>query len=270
MEKKDPGAAKSLCVSFTESKVLTEQVEAEKCLANVALFGADALHLQNDENGNPVMYDEYIPEAVDESLKHLNRGLQLAPQDLTIHQGRLHVLEIARRYPEMTLALDESCTIYHGEEVPSVWLAYPSELNDQHQYAAALELMKVLDKHYPNSPDIVGNIGAFLSLLKKDAEAITYLKRATDLAPNDPIIAWDLGREYDYAGQDALADIWYRKALSLMTDPQEMKNSNCAYAVFVETKLHDPSRACDMERKDCPSEKQAACAAPAGSTELKR
>ncbi len=266
MEKKDPKTAKSLCMSFTESKVLAEQVEAEKCLANVALFGADAVHLENDANGQPVMYDEYIPEAVDESLSHLNRGLQLAPQDLSIHQGRLHVLEIARRYPEMTKALDESCAIYHGKEVPDAWLAYSSELADLRQYDAGLEFMKVLDKHYPNKPDILGNIGAFLSYLKKEAEAIPYLQKAADIAPSDPINSWDLGRAYDYANQVELADKWYRKGLSLETDADQLKDSSCLYAVFVERKLHDRARACAMEKKDCSPEKQTACLAAQSST----
>jgi tetratricopeptide (TPR) repeat protein len=266
-DKKDPGAARALCTSFEQSKVLAEQVEAEKCMSNVALWGADAVRLEKEDDGQVVMFDEYIPEAVDESLSHLNRGIQLAPQDLSIHQGRLHVLEISRRYGEMAKALDESCTIYHGKEVPDAWLDYPSELNDLHQYASALELMKVLDNHYPNNPDILGNIGAFLSMLKRDAEAIEYLKRATDLAPQDPINAWDLGREYDYAGQIELADQWYRKGIALDADPERRKHDACIYAEFIEQKLKDRDRACTMEKDNCSADQQTACAtAPAAKS----
>jgi tetratricopeptide (TPR) repeat protein len=261
--KKDPAAARALCTSFEQSKVLAEQVEAEKCLANVALWGADTVRLEKEDNGQVAMLDEYIPAAVDECLTHLNRGLQLAPQDLSIHQGRLHVLEISRRYGDMPKALDESCTIYKGKDVPYEWLAYSSELINLGQYHAGLEFMKVLDAHYPNNPDILGNMGAFLSMLKRDPEAIECLKKATDLAPKDPINTWDLGREYDYAGQIALADQWYQKALSLMTDSDQRKQSSCLYGEFIEKKLDNRPRACTLEKENCPADQQTACTAPA-------
>lgn len=263
IKKKDADAARTLCTPFEKSKVLAEQVEAEKCLANVALMGADTVRMEKDANGQVEIFDEYIPEAVDESLSHLKRGLQLAPQDLSIHQGRLHVLEISRRYADMVKALDESCTIYKGKVAPDAWLDYSSELMNLQQYNTGLEFMQVLDKHYPNNPDILGNTGAFLSMLKRDPEAIEYLKRATNLAPNDSINAWDLGHEYDYAGQDALADQWYQKAISLDTDPEQRKGEWCLYAVFIEKKLKDPVRACTIEKQNCPNNQQTACAAPA-------
>jgi tetratricopeptide (TPR) repeat protein len=259
-EKKDPDAARKLCTPFQNSKVVAEQVEAEKCLANVELWGADRVKMEKNDQGTVDIYDEWEPESVDAALAHLNRGLQLAPQDLTIHQGRLHILEISRRYKEMAKALDESCTIYRGKEVPDVWLDYTGELNDQKQYEAALDLSLVLDKHYPNNPDILGNIGAFLDIMMRDAEAIPYLTKAIALAPNDPINTWDLGRAYDYSGQIKDADAWYNKALPLMTDPEQKKGSLCIYAEFVEKKLNNRSRACELQKQNCEAEKQTACA----------
>lgn len=257
--KKDPDATRTLCTPFENSKVVAEQVEAEKCLANVELWGADRVKTEKNAAGAVDIYDEWEPESVDAALKHLDSGLQLAPQDLSIHQGRLHILEISRRYNEMAKALDESCTLYHGKEVPDVWLSYTSELNDQQQYQAALDLSIILDRHYPNNADIVGNIGAFLEIMMRDAEAIPYLQRALALAPNDPIDTWDLGRAYDYAGQIKEADTWYNKALRLMTDPDQKKHSLCIYAEFVEKKLHDRTRACDLQKQNCEAEKQTAC-----------
>jgi tetratricopeptide (TPR) repeat protein len=265
-DKKDPEAARALCTSFEQSKVLTEQVEAEKCLSNVAMWGADRVSLEKKDNGQVVMFDEYDPESVDESLKHLNRGLQLAPQDLTIHEGRLHVLEISRRYDEMVKALEESCTVYKGSDALDAWLNYSPELMQRDQFETGLAFMRVLDKHYPNDPDVIGNIGAFLSLLKRDADAIEYLKRAVDLAPKDPINAWDLGREYDYAGQIALANQWYQKALALDSDTERRKHDVCVYAEFIEQKLKDRTRACAMEKDNCSADQQTACAAPVSSS----
>ncbi|MGA2831587.1 MAG: tetratricopeptide repeat protein [Terracidiphilus sp.] len=252
--------AKRLCTSFVDSSKTDERAEAQKCLANVSLCGHDIIQLQGDDAGGGTMAGGFTPEAVDEALKHLDLGIKLAPQDLSIHQGRLHILEVAARYSDMVKALDESCDIYKGKDAFDAWMAYAPELNDLRQYQVGLDFMKVLDKHYPNNPDVLGNIGAFLSLLKRDSEAIPYLQKAAQLAPNDPINAWDLGRTYDYAGEIELADTWYQKGISLETDTARRKESSCTYAIFVEKKLRDPVRACQMEKKDCAREQQTACA----------
>jgi tetratricopeptide (TPR) repeat protein len=252
--------AKKLCTPFLESKVIFEQTEAHKCLSNVVLCGNDILTLQGDDAGGGTIGGGFKPEAVDEALKHLDLGIKLSPQDLSIHQGRLHLLEVSMRYDDMIKALDESCDIYKGKEAPDVWLAYSGELMELRQYRAGLDFMKVLEKHYPENPDILGNIGAFLSLLKKDSEAIPYLLRAAQLDPKDSINAWDLGRTYDYAGQIELADTWYQKGISLETNANRRKRDSCIYAIFVETKLHDRAQACQMEKKDCSEEDQKACA----------
>ena len=264
-DKKDPAAARALCTSFEQSKVLAEQVEAEKCLANVALYGHGMMELEKDDAGGGTLRDSYAPEAVDEALMHLNLGIKLAPQDLSIHQGRLHVLEISGRYSEMVKALDESCTVYQGKDALEAWLAYAPELLDLRQYNSGLESMKVLDKHNPNNSDILGNIGAFLNLLKRDNEAIPYLQKAVALAPRDPINTWDLGRAYDYSGQIEEADTWYMKSLPLMTDPEQKKQSLCLYGEFVEKKLKDRARACKLQKQSCEEEEQTACAAPTSS-----
>ncbi|MDE3199871.1 MAG: tetratricopeptide repeat protein [Acidobacteriota bacterium] len=251
--------AEQLCSPFASSSLVTEKVEAQKCLANVALCGHSALQLQGDDTGGGSLGEGYDPKAVDAALTHLNAGIQLAPQDATLHEGRLHVLEVSTRYEEMVKALDESCTVYKGKDAPDIWLAYAPELMDLRQFKVALEFMKVLDKHYPNSPDILGNIGAFLDMLKRDSEAIPYLQKAVALAPKDPINVWDLARAYDYEGQTTLADSWYQKALPLQSDPKQKAEMSCLYAKFVDQKLHDTERACSLEKSNCNTDDQSAC-----------
>ena len=251
LDQKKTEDARKLCNSFINSSRLDEQVEAQKCLANVALCGGSVIRLEGDDAGGGTLGSGYTPEAAEEALTHLNIGIKLAPQDLSIHQGRLHVLETSGRFSDMVQAVDKSAETYKGSDALQAWLGYAPELNDLRQYNTALAFMQVLDKHYPNQPDVLGNIGAFLDELKRDSEAIPYLERAAKLAPKDPINAWDLARAYDYSNQIDLADTWYKKGLSLMTDPQQLAQSNCLYAKFIDKKLHDPKRAYLLEKKNC-------------------
>jgi tetratricopeptide (TPR) repeat protein len=259
IDKNDSKAARTLCSAYLDSKDVAQRVEAQKCLANVALCGND-ITVIGEEKGTVSMRPGYKSQAaVDEALIHLNIGLKLAPQDLSIHKGRLHVLETDGRYSAMVKALDESCAIYKGKDAPDTWLAYAVELSGLREYKAALEFNKVLDRHYPNSPDVVGNVGAFLSMLDRSAEAIPYLKKAVSLAPKDAINVWNLARAYDDTNQVQLANKWFLEGLLLQTDPSQRKKSSCFYAQFIEKKLHERPRACSMEKGDCSSEERTAC-----------
>ncbi len=252
--------ARSLCSGWLASKDTAKLVEAHKCLANVALCGnEDVMTLQPNDQSGGVLASAYKPEAVDDALGQLNQALKLAPQDLSIHQGRLHLLEVSFRYSDMAKALDESCTIYRGTEGVQAWLDYTSELFGDKQFRASLALLEVLDKHYPDSHDVLGNIGAIHLVLREDEQGIAYLQRAVDLAPKDPIDAWNLGRAYDYAEKLDLADQWYKKALTLDSDSTRRQQSTCIYGGFVGTKLHDAERACELQRANCPADRQPAC-----------
>lgn len=162
----------------------------------------------------------------------------------------------------MVKALNESCAVYKGSEGVQAWLDYTSELFEDKQFRASLALLEVLDKHYPDSHDVLGNIGAIHLMLKEDEQGIRYLQRAVDLAPQDAIDAWNLGRAYDYTEKLELADRWYQKALALDTESDRRQHSACIYAAFVGNKLHDSKRACELQRESCPTDQQSACPAP--------
>jgi len=254
--------ARTLCTDWLNSPDTLKKAEAHKCLSNVVLAGKDnqVMRLEADDVGGGVMYSGFIDAAVDESLKHLNEALRLAPQDLSIHQGRLHLLEVSVRYDAMAKALDESCKIYKGEDAFHAWLAYPNELHEGRHYRASISLLNILDQHYPNNHEVLGNIGADYGMLKEADKAIEYLRRAVDLAPDDPIDTWNLGRMYDFTNQDQLADQWYQKALALDTDAARRRSMACLYAQFVEKKLHDLKRACELQKANCEAKDQTGCA----------
>ncbi|HEX3129174.1 MAG TPA: tetratricopeptide repeat protein [Thermoanaerobaculia bacterium] len=251
--------AEALCVPWLSSKDTERKVEARKCLANAALCGQDVVSVQSNESGGGYLGPGYRPEAIEKALSNLNEGLKLAPQDLSIHQGRLHLLMVSGRFDEMAKALDESCRLYSAPDELEDWLPYVSELFDAGQYNAALLLLKVLDASFPNNHEVVANIGSVLAMQEKDEEALTYMERAVKLAPEDPLNSWNLARLYDYTGKLEQADIWYQKALRLETDPQTRSSGACTHAAFVETKLKDRKRACELQKANCPENKRTAC-----------
>jgi tetratricopeptide (TPR) repeat protein len=254
--------AKTLCTGWLTSPVTLKKAEAHKCLANVVLLGgkdSEVVRLEADDVGGGEMHSGFNDAAVDEAMRYLDEALRLAPQDLSIHQGRLHLLEVSMRYDEMAKALDESCRIYQGEDAIHTWLAYPDELFESRHFRASISLLNVLDQHYPNNHVVLGNIGADYSMLKDDDKAIEYLRKAVDLAPNDPIDTWNLGRFYDLTNKIQLANQWYQKALALDTNSERRRNNACLYAQFIEIKLHDPKRACELQKANCEPKDQTAC-----------
>jgi tetratricopeptide (TPR) repeat protein len=105
-----------------------------------------------------------------------------------------------------------------------------------------------------------GQIGAFYNAMKQTDTSISYLERAVALAPNDAMDNWNLGRAYDFSGQDDLAETYYSKSIALDPAGKDMPERNCIYAYFVEKKLHDKDRACMLQRAACEVEHQTACA----------
>jgi len=265
LDEKKYAQADKLCTSWSHSGKVGTQVEAQKCLANLALSKGQQISLMGNDQGGGTLGEGYTPEAVDESLKHLNEGIRLAPQDLSIHQGRLHVLEVSGRFDAMAVALDESASTITGTDVLQDWLPYTAELANMGQLTAGLKLCMILDRHYPNSHDVIGNIGAFYNMMKQTDKSLPYLKEAVELAPNDAIDTWNLGRAYDFLDKNDLAEQWYSKAISIDPAGKGLEGRNCLYGEFVERTLHDEERACKLERASCGVERQTACASTAKS-----
>src|SRR4029079_13341453 len=120
----------------------------------------------------------------------------LAPGDLSIHQGRLHVAINSARTREAPALLADSLARYVGPDATEDWLSYSQELWDMRALDVGLEYMRVLEKRYPNDHRAAGNVGTFLISLKHDDEVLAYFRRAVALAPEDSIDNWNLGRFY--------------------------------------------------------------------------
>lgn len=251
--------ASRLCTAWIRSSGHEKQVEAQKCLANVALARGSQLSLEGNEVGGGTLGTGYTTEAVDEALVHLNEGIRLAPQDVSLHEGRLHVLEVAGRYDEMAKALDQSITIYKGPGTPNIWLAYAAELAEAGEPTAGLKISEVLLKHYPNNSDVIGNVGAFYDMRKQWDKGLPYLRRAVELNPADAIDSWNLGWALDQTNQIDEADEWMSKSLQLKSDPNDLNERKCLYGQFLATKRNDLPKGCALVRSSCEADNQKVC-----------
>jgi tetratricopeptide (TPR) repeat protein len=217
----------------------------------VAAQKAQSLEVQGTEKGG------FIGEGFDgphvaEALDHLDKAIALTPDDITIHQGRLFMLLHSGRVSETPAALQKSLAVYTGPDALYQWLGYCAELADRNAYDVAVAYMRVLEKKYPNHPDVVSNIGAFLSMAKKYDEALPYAKRGAELAPNDPINVWNLGRAYDHVGKLDLAAPYYLKGIELERNPDSLRDKKCLYAEFLERR-GDKAGAAQYRKGNCDS-----------------
>jgi tetratricopeptide (TPR) repeat protein len=251
LDEKKYEQAKQLCTEWLSRKEITHRTEAHKCLANVALSKSSMIIVEGDDVGGGSLRSGVAGEGVDEALKHLKAALSLSPNDLSIHQGRLHVLMMAGRYSDIPSALLDSIKKYKGDNAIEAWLAYSPRFHAAKQYRAGIEFLKVLDQNYPNEHRVIANLGAFYAMLKDDDNALIFAKKAVDLNPNDPINNWNLGRLYDYTNKIALADKYYLKAIELAGTKATTYQYYCVYSDFVETKLKNTQRACELRKKYC-------------------
>jgi len=252
--------AEKLCNSWLTTQDVKTKTEALKCLSNVEFRWGQGLSVQGNDVGGGTIGAGYNEGGVVKAIGYLDEALKLSPQDISVHKGRLFILETSLRYDEMAKALDESIGIYQGKNGADEWITYSYELIDSNHLNAALQILNVLDKHYPNSNEVLGNIAVCYMIQKKDKEALQYLQRAVAVAPNDEIDVWNMGRENDFIGNNKEADIWYQKAIALPQNQEKRKDKLCLYGIFVDTKLGDKKRACKLEKNNCTEAKdKSAC-----------
>jgi tetratricopeptide (TPR) repeat protein len=233
--------------------------EAYKCLFNVELSKSGTILFDIPEKSGGSIRQGYRGPGLDKALGYLKKAMALAPGDITIHQGRLHVLISSDRISVLPEALEESIKVYKRKDGLQYWLDYCGELLDLYHYKIGLEFTKVLAKHYPSDHRVIANAGVFLMHLKRNGEALQHFLKAVKLRPDDPINNWNLGYCYDLAGELAMADKFYRKSLLLDMNESRRKNDYCLYAKFLETKLRQSSNACELQKQYCSVEEQTAC-----------
>jgi tetratricopeptide (TPR) repeat protein len=147
--------------------------------------------------------------------------------------------------------LADSLARYTGADATEDWLAFSQELWEMHAVGVGLEYMRVLEQRAPRDHRVVGNVGTFLIALKRDDEGLQYLRRAVELAPDDAIDNWNLGRFYERHGDAASAEPLYRKAVSLETNPERHQDMACNLGRFLTGRPATRAEGCALADKEC-------------------
>lgn len=250
--------AKALCQGWLDLSDRKARSEGHKCLANLELRGAGGVLLEDSSQGEVVRPAVSGPE-VDRALAHLDAAIALVPEDLSTHKGRLYLLLVAGRYDELAASLAESARLLKTPEALAEWLAYPAELFHMKQFEATLSLFRVLEKEYPDSHEVIANIGSVLTMLERDEEALPYLKRAVEMAPEDPMNVWNLARYYDFTSQLDLAETTYRRALELEAEIPARRFKTCLFAHFLAERRGKLGEACQLQQRNCEEADRPAC-----------
>jgi tetratricopeptide (TPR) repeat protein len=245
--------ARKSCSEAIRATAPSRKAEGYKCLANIALREGDRLTIAGNELGGAAVRGGYTDKAVNEAIKNLDAGIEVAPQDLSIHQGRLWVLMNARRYDAMIAALRQSISIYKDSDPAGIWISYSADLFNEGQMSAAIRVLKVLEENYPRDFRVHGNLSGAYAMLKNDPVALKHARLAVELAPTDPINTWNLGRILDYMGQYVEAEKHYSNSLRLeaQTSGRASEERQCVYAELLADRLNDKKKLCSPAGRGC-------------------
>jgi tetratricopeptide (TPR) repeat protein len=249
----------ALCEPWLKSPNRLLVAEGHKCLANFELAGAGTTRIEGDKAGG-VILSGYKGPGVEAALAHLDAGIAASPDDLSIHQGRLHVLEASGNAQRMSAALEQSLAVYRGPDALDAWLAYTGELEEARQLESGVAFLRVLLKRYPDHHEVVGNLGAFLQELGKRDEALPLLRRAVELAPDDAYDNWNLGDTLSQGPDKAGAETFMRRALAHASE-KDRGEMSCKLGRFLEAERGNPAEACTLEKAGCEKGDHPACKA---------
>ncbi len=250
--------ARALCTPWLAASSKPLAVEGHRCLAQVALI--DSYRLQ-DGKEEAILLGGYAGPGVDRAIDHLTKAIALAPDDLSIHLGRLHIAINSPRAADAPRLLTDSLDRYHGPDAIDDWVSYAQELRHRRHGDVGLDYLRVLEKRYPGDHRVAGNIGTLLLSLKRDEEGLPYLRRAVELAPDDAIDTWNLGRFHEKHGDAASAEPLYRRAVSLEKEPARRQDMACNLGRFLANRPATRAEGCaEAVKPQCGPRIPDACA----------
>lgn len=248
----DIKGAKELCGGWLKTeKGDTALIEAHKCLANVAMGEATVKQVPIGKTDKT--RSESDRKSVKKALSHLLEASKLDPNDYTTHNARLHIMFDGGLFSDMAGELDKSVTAFgvFDTKIATQWVQSVRELKKIGELKAALDSIEVLYKHYPDSLPVVSTYAEILAELKRHDEAIDITKKAVTKNPDDSLTVWNYAKQLDLAKKYGDAEKQYIQALKLEGDSHQGMILSCVVAKFLEEKIKDHARACELTNKYC-------------------
>ncbi len=204
--------AKTFCERWLDHETLSLQSEARICLASIAVY-------EDNENGFAAARAQ-----IDAALKN-------DPQNFDLHVLRLNLNVYYQT--DFTADLENTLSAFPNAAAAE-WLPPLDAWFKMQEYAAIQSYLTLLDKRYPDNPDVLGHLGMIHFFQDDIATAETLLSRGIALSPDNASLIWNLARIYEIKNENGKAKISYEKALSLVSDDDESAGAmHCLYAHFL-------------------------------------
>lgn len=221
-------AAVSVCATRTTAPAAAVRADAHVCLANVEVRRADEVIALSNGPGGGVIGPRFVGDGVDRALAHIDTARAATPGDVTLYQGQLHLLTRSAQFDRAPAVL--RAALAHTSAPLDTWHAYVGDFYSAGAIDEGIAYLQLLHEAAPDAPSVLADLGGFLVVAERDAEAEPLLVRAVALAPDDPVNLWNLGRFRFYSGVLAEAEALYRRAIEADPAWAEANRAHCLLA----------------------------------------
>ena len=197
--------------------VLTQAVQALQAgnLQKAEKFAKQALQ-QSSDNADVHLVMATVQQNLDRSEdaeRHYLECLRLDASNLRalINLGMLQLNQ--ERGDEAVANLEHALQLNSGVTEARHYLARAYGLCGRYQ--DAIDQFLLVERSFPNSPDVLMGLGKALRAAARTDEAIDVLKRASSLKQNDKRICRDLGLNHAELGDFDEAEKWLREAIRI-------------------------------------------------------
>ncbi len=196
-----------------------------------------ALVVTDTGTGKPVAYlnasTRYESDILQKGFDFIDRGLALHPARLDMRFGKIYMLGKAENYPAFTSEI--VAAIDYGIEINNVWLwekGKPLEdpkvffLRALQDYIMTLyntgqddllpnmrEISEAVLSHYPDHVESLSNIALTYLITGAYENALSYLSKAEQLAPQDIIVLNNIAEACKRKGDKQNAIVYYEKII---------------------------------------------------------
>ena len=201
--------------------------------------GTTAIQINDPETGEIVGYInesvQYKNNDIIIAVEYLDKGLNIAPNRLDMHFGKIHILNEVGYYDDAGNELFKTLEI--SNEINNNWLWANNEMlengeifllnniNDYYGFwlnaneeKALEQVKKCTEKQielYPNSIYAYNILAIYYSIKNQPQETLKYFLLAETINPNDCIVLLNIGRSYLNMGNSQKAEEYLLKVINI-------------------------------------------------------